>query len=60
MNEYGMRLISSISWVTCGQGKGVLAKEIYFPRGNKYSRQKQNYSFYLFDKSWNFSDKHVI
>ena len=24
------------------------------------SRQKQNYRFYLFDKSWNFSVKHVI
>ena len=35
MNEYGMRLISSMSWVICGQGKGVPAKEIYFPRGNK-------------------------
>ena len=24
------------------------------------SRQKQNYRFYLFDKPWNFSVKHVI
>ena len=24
------------------------------------SRQKQSYRFYLFDKSWNFSVKHVI
>ena len=24
------------------------------------SRQKQNYRFYLFDKSWNFPAKHVI
>ena len=24
------------------------------------SRPKQNYCFYLFDKSWNFSDKYVI
>ena len=24
------------------------------------SRQKQNYRFYLFDKSWNFSVKHVV
>ena len=24
------------------------------------SRQKQNYRFYLFDKSWYFSAKHVI
>ena len=26
-----MRFISSMSWVTCGQGKGVPAKGIYFP-----------------------------
>ena len=30
-----MRFISSMPWVTCGQEKGVLAKGIYFPRGNK-------------------------
>ena len=24
-----------------------------------FARQKQNYQFYLFDKSWYFSDKHV-
>ena len=24
------------------------------------SRQKQNYHFYLFDKSWDFSVKHII
>ena len=28
----------------------VLAKEIYFPRENNRSRQKQNFRFYLFDK----------
>ena len=31
-----MRFISSMPWVTCGQEKGVLAKGMYFPRGNKY------------------------
>ena len=30
-----MRFISSLPWVTCGQEKGVSAKEIYFPKGNK-------------------------
>ena len=30
-----MRFISSMPWVTCGQEKGVPAKGIYFPRGNK-------------------------
>ena len=49
-----MHFISLIPWVTSGQGKGVPAKEINFPR------QKQNYHLYLFDKSWNFSIKHVI
>ena len=51
--------VSSMPWVTCGQGKGVLTKGIYFPRDNKSLRQK-NYRFYLFDKSWYFSAKHVI
>ena len=27
--------IKSMPWVTCGQEKGVPAKGIYFPRGNK-------------------------
>ena len=30
-----MCFISSMPWVTCGQEKGVPAKEIYFHRGNK-------------------------
>ena len=30
-----MRFISSMPWVTCGQDKGVPAKGIYFPIGNK-------------------------
>ena len=30
-----MHFISSMPWVTCGQEKGVPAKGIYFPRGNK-------------------------
>ena len=34
-NEYDMRFISSMPWVTCDQEKGVPAKGIYFPRGNK-------------------------
>ena len=34
-NEYDMRFISSMPWVTCGQEKGVPAKGIYFPTGNK-------------------------
>ena len=50
-----MRFISSMPWVTCGQEKGVPAKGIYFPRENKLSRQKQNYRFYLFDKSLYFN-----
>ena len=33
--KYGMRSISSMPLVTSGQEKAVLAKEIYFPRGNK-------------------------
>ena len=49
-----MRFISSISWVTCGQQKGVPAKD------KKQNYKKQNYRFYLFDKSWNFSIKHVL
>ena len=49
-----MCFISSMPWVTCGQEKGVPAKEIYFPRGN------QNNRFYSFDKSCFFSAKHVI
>ena len=40
--------------------KGVPAKEIYFHRGKNLSRQKQNYRFYLFDKSWNLSDRNAI
>ena len=55
-----MRFISSMLWVTCGQEKGVPAKGIYFPRGNKSFYAKQNYRFYLFDKSWYFPVKHVI
>ena len=34
-NEYDMGFISSMPWVSCGQEKGVQAKGIYFPRGNK-------------------------
>ena len=30
-----MLFILSMPWVTCGQIKGVPAKEIYLPRGNK-------------------------
>ena len=52
-----MRSVSSMTWVTCGQEKGVPAKEIYFPRGNKYFQTKTK-SPLLFDKSWNFSAKH--
>ena len=33
--KYGMCFISSMPWVTCGQEKGVPAKEVYFPRGDK-------------------------
>ena len=56
-----MRFISSMSWVTCGQEKGVPAKGIYFHIEEiNLSRQKQKYRFYLFDKSWYFSAKHVI
>ena len=35
VNEYDMRFISSMPCVTCGQEKGVPAKRMYFPRGNK-------------------------
>ena len=34
-NDEDVRFISSMPWVTCGQEKGVPAKWIYFPRGNK-------------------------
>ena len=33
-NEEDGSFISSMPWVTCSQEKGVLAKGIYFPRGN--------------------------
>ena len=33
--EYDMHFISLMPWVTYGQEKGVPAKGIYFPRGNK-------------------------
>ena len=39
--------------------KGAGAKGFYFPRGNKSFYAKQNCLFYLFDKSWYFSAKHV-
>ena len=55
-----MRFISSMPWVTCGQEKGVPDKGIYFPIEINLSRQKQNYRFYLFDKSWYLPAKHVI
>ena len=35
VNEYDMRFISSMPWVTCVQVKGVPAEGIYFPGGNK-------------------------
>ena len=38
--NYEMLSISSIPWVTCGQEKGVLAKGIYFPIGNKSFQAK--------------------
>ena len=44
--------MTCVSSHRCGQEKGVPAKGIYFPR--------QNYRFYLFDKSWYFPAKHVI
>ena len=40
--------------------KGVPAKWIYCPRGNKSYWQKQNNRFYLLYKSWYFPDKHVL
>ena len=55
-----MRFISSMPWVTCGQEKGVPAIETYFPEEINFSRLKQSHRFYVFDKSWNFSIKHVI
>ena len=35
-----MHFISLMPWVTCGQKKGVPAKGIYFPRGNKSFQAK--------------------
>ena len=55
-----MDLISSKPWVTCDREKGVPAKWIYCPRGNKSYWQKQNNRFYLLYKSWYFPDKHVL
>ena len=54
-----MRFILSMPWVTCGQEKRVLAKEINFLEEINLSRQKQNCRFYLFGKSWYFFTKHV-
>ena len=34
-NKYDMHFIASMPWVICGQEKGVPARGIYFPRGNK-------------------------
>ena len=41
-------------WVTCVRKKEFQLEEI------NLSRQKQNYRFYLFDKSWYLPTKHVI
>ena len=40
LNEYDMRFISSMPWVSCGLEKGVSAKGIYFPGGNKSFKAK--------------------
>ena len=55
-----MRFISSMPWVTCGQEKGVPAKGFISLEEINLSRQKQNYGFYFFDKSWYLPAKHVI
>ena len=43
MNRLDMRFISSMSWVTCGQDKGVPAKGSISLEEINLSRQKQNY-----------------
>ena len=55
-----MRFISSMPWVTCGQEKEFRLKRFISLEEINLSRQKQNYRFYLFDKSWYFPAKHVI
>ena len=45
---------------TCGQGKGIPAKRFISLEEINLFRPKQNYGFYLFDKSWYFPVKHVI
>ena len=46
--------MTCVPCVTCGQEKGVLAKGIYLPRGNKFSRPTKLQIVYLFDVSWYF------
>ena len=55
-----MTHISSMPWVTCGQEKEFRLKRFISLEEINLSRQKQNYRFYLFDKSWYFPAKHVI
>ena len=47
-------------WVTCGQEKEFRLKGFISLEEINLSRQKQNYRFYLFDKSWCFPIKRVI
>ena len=46
VNENDVRFISSMSWVTCGQVKGVPLKGFISLEDINLSRQKQNYRFY--------------
>ena len=48
-----------VPWVTCGQEKGVPAKGIYLPRGNKFSRQNKITDCTCLINHGIFSTKHL-
>ena len=47
-------------WSSVVRKKEFRLKGFFFLEEINLSRQKQNYRFYLFDKSWYFPAKHVI
>ena len=55
-----MRFISSMPLIPVVRKKEFRLKGFISLEEINLSRQKQNYQFYLFDKSWFVSSKHVI
>ena len=59
-NEYGMRHLTDAFGHSWSGKREFRLKRFISLEEIDLSRKKQNFGFYLFDKSWNFSVKHLI